>query len=84
MGLMDEARALTKRPGTQTSKILRVVDGLTGKARAEVISLVWDHDPNISSRAIGEVLTKHYAELAGGEITGGQVDAHRRDKPRPE
>ena len=83
MSLLDEARSATKRPGSQQSRIMRLVDMLDGKERDEVVALIWDIDPNISARAIGEVLTKHFGDLAG-EITGNQVEDHRRNKARPE
>jgi hypothetical protein len=83
MSLLDEARHATKRPGSQQSRIMRLVDMLDGDERAEVVALIWDGDPNVSARAIGEVLTKHFADLVG-EVTGNQVEDHRRNKARPE
>lgn len=83
MSLRDEASALTKRPGSQTSRIMRLVAELSGKQRTEVVDLIWTHDPDISSRAVGEVLTKHFGDRVG-EITGNQVEDHRRNKARPE
>jgi hypothetical protein len=81
MGLKDEALAATKKPGTQGTTILRLVGLLEGDERDEVIGLIWDRDPGISARAIGDVLTKHYGDRVG-KITGGQVEDHRR-KDRP-
>lgn len=81
MSLIDEAKALTKKSGPQTSKILRLVDSLDGKERDEVVELIWDHQTDITARAVAEVLTKHYgAEV--GEITQQQVQDHRK-KARP-
>lgn len=81
MGLRDEARSETRSPGTQGSTIMRLIDLLDGDERDEVIDLVWNVDPNISARAIGEVLTKHYGDRVG-PISGQQVQDHRK-KQRP-
>jgi hypothetical protein len=82
MGLRDEAVAATKHPGTQGTTIFRLIALLEGDERAEVIELIWERDPNISARAIGDVLTKHFGDRVG-KISGGMVEDHRR-KPRPE
>lgn len=81
MSLIDEAKAITKKSGPQTSKILRLVEALDGKERAEVIELIWDHTADLTARSIAEVLTKHYGDRFG-EITQQQVQDHRK-KPRP-
>jgi hypothetical protein len=80
MGLIDEATAISGTSGPQGSKISRIIDSLSGKRRAEVVELIWDH-PEITSRAAAEVLTKHYGDTFG-TITMSQVMEHRR-KPRP-
>lgn len=79
MSLLDEASALAGKSAS-SSKILRLVDKLDGKARDEVVDLIWDH-PELPSRAVAEVLTRHYEALVG-EITLQQVTSHRK-KPRP-
>jgi hypothetical protein len=81
VSIRDEAATLSKRPGTQQSKIARVIDQLDDDDRDDVVALIWD-DLHISCRAAAEVLTRHYSDLAGGEITDQQVQDHRK-KPRP-
>jgi hypothetical protein len=83
VSLRDEARADTKRPGTQGTTILRLVAMLDGDEREEVVSLIWEPDPDISARAVGDVLTRHFGDRVG-KISGGQVEDHRRNKARPE
>lgn len=80
MGLRDEAAAESKRPGPQTSAILRIVNSLDGDDRDEVVALVWD-DVDTSSRAVAHVLTKHFGDRFG-RVTDQQVRNHR-SKPRP-
>lgn len=77
MSLRDEARALGRKATGPESTIMRLVDLLEGDERAEVISLIWDHDPDISHRAIADTLTRHYGARVG-RITLQQVTNHRR------
>lgn len=81
MGLLDEAQALSKRSGPQTSKILRLIESLSGKERDEVVELIWDHAQDLSAVAVATVLDRHYGDRVG-EITQQQVQAHRK-KQRP-
>jgi hypothetical protein len=81
VSLREEAAALSTRPGPQTSAIMRLVDSLDGDERDDVVGLVWD-DVHTSSRAVAEVLTKHFGDRVG-KITSQQVRNHRSAKPRP-
>lgn len=80
MSLRTEAAEASKRPGPQTSAILRIIESLDGDDRDEVVALVWD-DVDTSSRAVAEVLTKHFGDRFG-RISDQQVRNHR-SKPRP-
>ena len=80
MSLRAEAAALSKRPGTQQSRIARLLESLGDDDRDEVVALIWD-DKHISARAVAEVLNKYYADEFG-EFTNQQIQAHRRG-PRP-
>jgi hypothetical protein len=80
MSLRAEAAALSKRPGTQQSRIARLLESLSDDERDEVVALIWD-DKHISARAVAEVLNKHF-EAEFGEFTNQQIQAHRRG-PRP-
>ena len=82
MGLRDEAVELSGRPGYR-SKIHRIIDSLDGDDREEVISLVWDLDPDIKATGVARVLTKHFGHLVG-PVTDNQVTEHRNNQPRPE
>lgn len=81
MSLREEAAALSSRPGPQTSAIMRIVESLSGDDRDDVVGMVWD-DVHTSSRAVAEVLTKHFGDEFG-KVTAQQVRNHRSAKPRP-
>lgn len=76
MSLRDEALAIGRQATGPQSTIMRLVDLLDGDERDEVISLVWDRDPDISARAIAETLTRHYGARVG-KITRQQVTNHQ-------
>lgn len=82
MSLRDEARAISKRPGPQTTTILRIIGSLDDDDRDDVIGMVWDDADTTSSRAVAETLTKHFGERFG-PVSDQQVRNHRQKVPRP-
>lgn len=82
MGLRDEARSISRRPGPQTTTILRIIASLDGDERDDVIGLIWDDADVTSSRAAAEILTKHFGATFGS-VSDQQVRNHRQKVPRP-
>lgn len=82
MSLRDEARAISKKPGPQTTTIMRIVASLDGDDRADVVGLIWDDAEVTSSRAAAEILTRHFGDRFGS-VSDQQVRNHRSKVPRP-
>ncbi len=82
MSLQEKAAAKYRKTGPKAAIDLLLAT-LDPELRHEVISLVWDVDPRISTRAIADVLNEEYGHLIPGRITGQQVRNHRL-KPRAE